>query len=141
MKPSKTIINHCSTIDMCVLKIDGRYFGYDHDPAYPESSFDDLKDAFVFASQKGALEITSWFSGKRFEIIPFVHPRIYKLGDIVLVKKGQMTNLFEVNKVEGEGVWITNGYVQMFIRPEELTLICKGADRKDEKVPYTPFIK
>lgn len=66
----KLIENTCSIGDKCILEVDGRYFGYDNDPAYPETFYKSVDDAYVFKSQSDALGITSWLSGKEFKLIP-----------------------------------------------------------------------
>ncbi len=66
----KTIKNLCRIGDKCILEVDGKYFGYDNDPAYPETFYKDNKDAHVFKSQSDALGMTSWLSGEFFRLIP-----------------------------------------------------------------------
>lgn len=62
------------------------------------------------------------------------------LGDIVLVLRGQKTNFFEVIKIEDNYAWISNGWVQIRRKFDEIKLICKAENRQDEKVPFIPFI-
>lgn len=38
----------------CLLELNGQFFGYDNDPLYPETFFDNPKDAYIFKSPKKA---------------------------------------------------------------------------------------
>lgn len=67
---NKIIINECSLCDKCFLKIDGKYFGYDDHPQYPETRYSDINKAYVFKRQSDALSMTSWLEGERFTLIP-----------------------------------------------------------------------
>ena len=67
---SKTIINNCKIGDKFILEIDGGYFGYDNDPAYPETIYKDKNKAYVFTDQADALSLTKWHDGKKFVLIP-----------------------------------------------------------------------
>lgn len=67
----KVIKNLCSIgSEECVLKVDGRHFGYDRDPAYPESFYKNIEEAYVFNNVEYALSITTWLSGEEFVILP-----------------------------------------------------------------------
>lgn len=67
----KTIKNYCDIANRpCTLKVDDMYFGYDNDPQYPESFYEDIKDAHVFHCQRNALGVSTWMSGKEFVIEP-----------------------------------------------------------------------
>lgn len=66
----KLIINKCYTGHRCTLEIDGRYFGYDSTPAYPETTYSGIEDAHWFKCPKDALEVTTWYSGEVFIIEP-----------------------------------------------------------------------
>ena len=60
----KFINNLCVGGDKCVLMVDGKYFGYDHD------LYKDVSNAQVFKNQEEALLVTEWFNGKEFVLIP-----------------------------------------------------------------------
>lgn len=64
----------------------------------------------------------------------------YEVGDIVLVPRGQKTRFFEVINTEGNYFWITDGNVQIKKTSDEIELICKARNRKDDKVPNMKFI-
>lgn len=66
----KIIKNNCSTADKCILKIDGKYFGYNNHPQHSESTFKNIKNAYIFKNQHEALSITTWYSGSEFELLP-----------------------------------------------------------------------
>jgi len=66
---TKFIENPCFCTDKCILEIDGRYFGYDSDPAYPETTYKEKEKAYVFKGTGQALEMTAWLSGEKFKII------------------------------------------------------------------------
>jgi hypothetical protein len=66
---NKVIENTCEIGDKCILEVDGKYFGYDNDPAYPETLYRTIEDAYIFNSQSDALGITTWLSGRCFKLI------------------------------------------------------------------------
>src|SRR5699024_7386740 len=54
----------------CLLKIDGRYFGYDSHPQYPETTYRSKEKGYEFESKESALMTAAWHPGYEFEIIP-----------------------------------------------------------------------
>lgn len=67
----KIIENYCDAPLPCILQIDDEYFGYDNDPAYPEATFKDIKDAHIFKNPSNALSVTTYMSGNRFKITQY----------------------------------------------------------------------
>lgn len=65
---------------------------------------------------------------------------MYNVGDIVLIPRGQKTNFFEVIKVEENLLWVCNGWIQIRKKPNEVELICKAEDRKDNKIPFNKYV-
>lgn len=65
----------------------------------------------------------------------------FKLGDVVLVPRGQSSRLFEINKIEEGKIWVTNGHIQVTKTEDELELICGAENRKDKKIPNTKWFK
>lgn len=62
----------------------------------------------------------------------------FGVGDIVLLR-GQHTLFFEVIKVEGDILHVSDGKVQISRTPEEVTLICKAENRQDPRVPVMKY--
>lgn len=57
-------------VSKCILMVDGEYYGYDNDPAYPETLYKSKEKAYVFESKASALDIVSFHPGKEFRILP-----------------------------------------------------------------------
>lgn len=66
---------------------------------------------------------------------------MFKVGDMVLVSKGQKTIFFEVIQVQEETAWISNGWVQINRPFRDLELICQAEDRQDKRVPFNRYVK
>lgn len=65
----------------------------------------------------------------------------FGIGDMVLVVRGRKTNLYEVVEIQEDGVWISDGWVQITAEFEDMELICKAKDRQDKRVPYNKYFK
>lgn len=52
-----------------ILKLDGKYFGYDSSPQYPEALFSSPRKAHVFHSNEDIKELLSWYPHKKAKII------------------------------------------------------------------------
>ncbi|MBX0320137.1 hypothetical protein [Shouchella clausii] len=64
-----------------ILKLDGKYFGYDSNPQYPEALFSTPKKAHVFHSKEDIKELLSWHPHKKSQIIDLLelaHKEHYK---------------------------------------------------------------
>lgn len=76
------------------------------------------------------------------EVHVTVYPELeegYEVGDMVLVPSGQKTRFFEVLCVAEDEITVTDGYIQITKKPDELELICKATNRKDARVPNMPY--
>ena len=122
----KTILNNCEATDKCILEIDGKYFGYDTDPAYPESLFTDKSKAYEFKTPSEAFAITTWHSGEKFVLIP-VKPDI---------KWHTLEQLKDMLIIQGEdGNWNHDSYMHgMYNGMEYAISFLEGRD-PDYKSP------
>lgn len=69
---TKTITNICESYEKeCLLKVDGKYFGYNKELAYPEVLYGEISQAHKFTKQSEAVKMADRLEGEVFVIIPY----------------------------------------------------------------------
>jgi len=109
-------------VGSCLLKVDGKYFGYDGHTQHPESTFSDVKHAHVFSSKNDVKSVLAWFPFETYEMIelnpsPKGEERIPN-GTEVKEIFGKKRTLKIVDAIEQDNKW---DYGKFLYRFEGLT--------------------